>query len=88
MADEFVTVGIHIDERPLTAGEGQFVVVILEKIKILSELGANALDEIADVPDDRIVAKDRVLGLAKIIPPYQEQDGGDQRERPQPGPER
>lgn len=86
MADEFVTVGIHvdegtkrsvaalilgtcIDERSLAAGERKFVVVILKQI--LPDLRANALDEIADMPDDWVVAKDRVLGLAKIGKPYQ-----------------
>lgn len=75
--------GPGVDQRPLRTGEGQLVVVAF--YQVLADLRADGFDQVADVAQDRVVAPYCVMALAQVVQANQAEQGGDHRQRPEPG---
>ncbi len=67
--------GALIDDSALIAREGSAIIVGFEEI--LAHLGADFLEEEAEMGDDGIIAQDRVAGLGRIAKPAREYHGAD-----------
>lgn len=65
--------GALIDDGALVAREGHAVLLVLEKI--LTKLGADMLEDEADMRGDRVIAQNSVLGLNQIAQAEQEEEG-------------
>lgn len=77
-----LVLGARIDQRTLGPGEGQGVAVGFEQV--LADLRANALHQVADVAEDRVIAAHRVGALQQIEQAYEAKDAGDGGDRPEP----
>ncbi|MNZ24030.1 hypothetical protein D3C78_411650 [compost metagenome] len=74
--------GPRVHQRALGAGEGQGIAVGFQQV--LADLRANALDQVADVAQYRVVAAYRVALLQQVEQTDQAEHGRNQGERPQP----
>ncbi len=70
--------GALIDDGALVAREGHAVLLVLEEI--LAQLGADVLEDEAQMGGDRVIAQDRVLGLDEIAQANQSEEA-EQAER-------
>jgi hypothetical protein len=77
-----LVLGPRVDQRALRAGERQLLAVAFEQV--LADLRADALDQIADIAQDRVVAPHRLARLQQVADTDQAQHGGEQGEGPQP----
>ncbi|MNI08626.1 hypothetical protein D3C73_616710 [compost metagenome] len=99
MADEFEAGLIHIDQgaegfvggfifgagvhqRALRPGEGQGIAIGLQQV--LADFRADALYQITDVAQDRVIAPHRVRALQQVEQADQAQYQGHGGERPEP----
>jgi hypothetical protein len=66
-----------IDERALLARERRLLVIGLEEV--LTNLGANELEQKAQMADQRIVSQHGALPLQRVAQPEHDERGGSQR---------
>ena len=70
-----LTFGGRVHPGPFVAAERTLLVVVGHDV--LTQFGADALEDEAEVPDDRVVAQDRVLALHEVVNRDTEQDEHD-----------
>ena len=72
--------GVH--PAALVAVEGPLLVVVADDV--LAQLGAERLQQVAQVADDREVAQDGMALLHQVVDGRDDEQGADRGERPQP----